>query len=355
MCTRDPLQCFIPPYIIEHLAQSADPAVRCRAIANLAASRAFLTVRTTAQAMPRLLVNRSPTRTRHRLIYDAQGGDRLPGSLVRSEGQAAGADAAVNEAYDGSGITYDFFQQLFQRNSLDDNGMSLVSTVHVAEVDYCGEFTPMNNAYWNGEQMAYGDGDRSVFRRFTGALDVIAHELSHGIQSFTSNLVYSGQSGALNEHFADVFGILVRQWSAGESVEHSDWLIGKEVLVPAPTRRAIRSMAAPGTAYRDDPELGSDPQPAHMEQFYSGPRDNGGVHLNSGIPNRAFVLAAQAIGGNAWEVTGRIWYETLLQLTSTSRFEDCARVSLQVAAQRHYKADVRKAVKAAWQQVGVAV
>jgi Zn-dependent metalloprotease len=146
----------------------------------------------------------------------------------------------------GSGDTYDFYSSIFDRNSLDNNGMTLVSSVHVAEVDDRGEFVPMNNAFWNCEQMAYGDGDDVVFRPFTGSLDVIGHELTHGVVSFTSNLEYRNQSGALNEHFADVFGALVRQWKNGEKAKSANWLIGAEVLTPAPTRRAIRDMEIRG-------------------------------------------------------------------------------------------------------------
>src|SRR5262249_18701687 len=151
----------------------------------------------------------SPNRRKHRLVYDAKNTDRLPGDLVRSEGQAKSTDPAVNEAYDYAGDTYDFYDQLFQRNSLDDNGMTLISSVHVAEVDDTGQFVPMDNAFWNGQQMAYGDGDGVAFRRFTQSLDVVGHELTHGVTSFTSNLTYFRESGALNEHFSDVFGILV--------------------------------------------------------------------------------------------------------------------------------------------------
>ncbi len=95
--------------------------------------------------------------------------------------------------------------------------MTLISSVHVGEVDENGTLVAMNNAFWNGEQMAYGDGDGVIFRNFTGSLDVVGHELTHGVESFTSNLEYRNQSGALNEHFADVFGVLVRQWINGET------------------------------------------------------------------------------------------------------------------------------------------
>jgi len=310
-------------------------------------------LREAAQAMPTLMAVTSPTKKRLRQVFDAKGSDQLPGKLVRSEGQAKTGDAEVDEAYDGAGTTYDFYNQLFERNSLDNNGMTLISSTHVGEVDDSGHLVAMNNAFWNGEQMAYGDGDGVIFTRFTRSLDVIGHELTHGVQSFTSNLTYFAQSGALNEHFADVFGLLVRQWKNGEKVAEADWLVGAGVLITSPTRRAIRDMENPGTAFVNDPDLGTDPQPAHMSKIYTGPRDRQGVHINSGIPNRAFVLTAKAIGGNAWEVTGRIWYDTLLQLSKDSQFIDCARLSVQVATT--HGAAAKNAVKASWKKVGLTV
>ncbi|MCY1408066.1 Protease PrtS [compost metagenome] len=352
MC-RNPLHCIVPPYITERLALSDDPQVRAQAIANLKADASFRANRENAQRMPALLANRSPNQTRHRLVYTANTSGQLPGDLVREEGQGASGDVAVDEAYDGSGITYDFYEQLFQRNSLDGNGMSLISTVHVKRFDYRTKtYVPMDNAYWNGTQMAYGDGAGLWSQRFTRSLEVIGHELTHGVQAFTSNLTYYGQSGALNEHFSDVFGILVRQWHNNEPAASASWLIGADVLIPAPTRRGIRDMEFPGTAFANDPYLGDDPQPDHMSKFVTGSGDNGGVHYNSGIPNRAFVLVAKALGGNAWDVAGRIWYETLLQLNAHSQFQDCARISVQVAGAL-YDAHTKKTVKAAWKKVGI--
>jgi Zn-dependent metalloprotease len=353
MCGHNPIQCIIPPYITDELVKSADPQVRSRAVAQIRAASRMRAFREAAQAMPTLMATMAPNKKKNRLVYDARQTDQIPGTLVRSEGQAKVADAAVNQAYDFAGDTYDFYDQLFQRNSLDDNGMTLISSVHVAEVDDLGQLVSMNNAFWNGEQMAYGDGDGTVFQSFTQSRDVVAHELTHGVQSFTSNLTYFDQSGALNEHFADVFGVLVRQWKNGETTAKANWVIGAEVLVAAPTRRGIRDMENPGTAYINDPDLGTDPQPAHMSKIYTGPRDRRGVHINSGIPNRAFVLTAKAIGGNAWDIAGRIWYDTLLQLNTNSQFVDCARVSVQVAT--NHGAAARKAVKAAWKKVGIAV
>jgi Zn-dependent metalloprotease len=353
MCMHDPIQCIIPPYINDHLVNSPDPDVRSRAIADIRASSTMRATRVAAQAVSTLMAAMAPNQKKNRLVYDARKGTQLPGKLVRSEGQAKLADTAVNEAYDYAGTTYDFYSQLFDRNSLDNNGMTLISSVHVDTVNEVGDLVPMNNAFWNGEQMAYGDGDGIVFQRFTRSLDVVGHELTHGVQSFTSNLTYLAQSGALNEHFADVFGILVRQWKNGETVAKANWVIGAEVLKLTPTRRGIRDMENPGTAYLNDPDLGTDPQPAHMTKLYTGPRDRQGVHINSGIPNRAFVLTAKALGGKAWEVAGHIWYETLLQLTSTSQFRDCAKLTVQVATS--HGAAAKKAVKAAWKKVGITV
>ncbi|MFM9025754.1 MAG: M4 family metallopeptidase [Planctomycetaceae bacterium] len=349
---RRPVQCIVPPYIVEHMARSEDPRVRERAMVALAHAAAVRAVRAFAQQMPPMMAAPSPTGRKTRLVYDARKKDRLPGRLVRAEGDPKTADAAVNEAFDHSGDTYDFFHELFGRNSLDDAGMTLISSVHVGEVDGTGRYQPMSNAFWDGGQMAYGDGDGAVFTRFTAALDVVAHELTHGVQSFTSNLVYRGQSGALNEHFADVFGALVRQWRRGEPAERASWLIGADVLVAAPTRRGIRDMEHPGTAFTADPALGTDPQPDHMDRLYDGPADSGGVHLNSGIPNRAFVLVARTLGGPAWETAGRIWYDAMLQLSRTSTFADMATLTAQIAGDR-CGTPVRKAVKAAWRKVGV--
>lgn len=149
-------------------------------------------------------------------------------------------------------------------------------------------------------------------------------------------------------------GILVKQWRKKQDVKKADWLVGADILVKTSTRRALRSFAAPGTAYRDDPDIGSDPQPAHIRDIYKGPEDYGGVHINSGIPNHAFYLAAMGIGGRAWERTGLIWYQTLLALTPRSRFQDAARTSFQKAGQLFGSGGREQtAVRAAWKKVGI--
>ncbi|MDZ5648842.1 M4 family metallopeptidase [Nitrospirillum sp. BR 11828] len=334
---------IIPPYMTEQVATNApDPAMRRRALRNLYHQGQLRGMRT---AMNQFAFAGLGTGTKRRTVYDAQHGGDLPGTLVRSEDQAAGKDVAVNEAYDYAGTTYDFYFDVMKRNSVDDKGMRLDSTVHYS--------TDYDNAFWNGQQMVYGDGDGEIFDRFTKCLDVIGHELTHGVTQFTAGLTYSSQSGALNESFSDVFGSLIKQYAAGDTADKADWLIGEGLLIPkaGTNRTALRSMKAPGTAY-DDPTLGKDPQPATMKDYYSGSDDNYGVHINSGIPNHAFYLAATAIGGKAWEVAGLIWYETLTtRLQLWSEFKDAAAATREVA-QKHGTA-AAKAVDDAWTAVGL--
>jgi Zn-dependent metalloprotease len=208
---------------------------------------------------------------------------------------------------------------------------------------------------WNGEQMVYGDGDGKLFNRFTASIDVIGHELTHGVTQFTAALEYSGQTGALNEHISDAFGIMVKQYALGQTAKLSDWLIGAGLLAKGVKGKAIRSMAAPGTAY-NDPRLGRDPQPARMQDYVVTSDDGGGIHINSGIPNHAFYLAAMAIGGNTWPVLGKIWYATLTtRLSSTAQFRDFANATFSVAGKLYGTGSrVQNAIGNAWSAVGVA-
>jgi Zn-dependent metalloprotease len=292
------------------------------------------------------LVGAVPAGAMRRTVYDAKNSRTLPGLLARSEDSPAPADVTVNEAFDGAGKTYEFYKSVFNRNSIDDRGLRLDSTVHFDE-DY-------NNAFWNGQQMVYGDGDGTIFNRFTIALDVIAHELTHGITQYEADLIYQDQPGALNEHFSDVFGVLTVQFAQDHTVTQADWLIGKGLLAPGINGVALRSMKAPGTAF-NDPLIGKDRQPAHMKDFVKTTDDNGGVHINSGIPNKAFHNFAVSLGGRAWEKAGRVWYTTLCnELSSNASFEDCALKTYKVARDL-YGASVAAKVRAAWKSVGLNV
>jgi Zn-dependent metalloprotease len=274
--------------------------------------------------------------------------------VVRKEGDPPTADVAVNEAYDGSGITYDLYSNVYQRNSIDGNGMRLDSTVHYR--------TGYDNAFWDGEQMVYGDGDEDLpaderlFNRFTIAIDIIGHELTHGVTQFEAKLQYFQQPGALNESMSDVFGSLVKQYQGQQIASEADWIIGEGLFTSNVNGVGIRSMKSPGTAY-DDPVLGKDPQPAHMRDYVNTISDNGGVHINSGIPNHAFYVTALELGGFAWEKAGQIWYVTLKdKLTATSKFQDCANLTYQVAGELYGAGSIeQQAVKKGWDAVGLTV
>jgi Zn-dependent metalloprotease len=174
-----------------------------------------------------------------------------------------------------------------------------------------------NNAYWDGDEMTFGDGDGVVFRNLGNSIDVTAHELTHGVVQYTANLNYKSQSGALNEHFADVFGTVIKQFAKGQNASNADWLIGDEIMGPQLQGQALRSMKAPGTAYNNQ-FMGKDPQPAHMNNYFAGASDNYGVHINSGIPNKVFHMVATGI--NDTNKAGNLWFETLKKLSSNSTF-----------------------------------
>ena len=346
-CKRHSLFCIVPPYMLEHMANASDWKLRKTCIDAIASSADARATRRVLRTMPEMAALIAPTGRKQRLVYDARhlSMSALPGKLVRREGDSAVADVAVNEAYSHSGTTYDFYLKRFARNSLDGNGMALISSVHVG--------TNLNNAFWNGQQMAYGDGDGQIFVRFTKSLDVVGHELTHGVIAHECNLDYQGESGALNEHLADVFGTLAKQWKKKQTAAAADWLIGNDILGPATTARALRTFSA-DKAYENDPLLGTDPQPKHLKDKYKGTSDNGGVHINSGIPNHAFYLFAKSVGGNAWDVPGAVWYEAMKQLSSNSQFADMVRVTGMIAGAQHgNNGPVHQALTNAWRQVGL--
>jgi Zn-dependent metalloprotease len=271
--------------------------------------------------------------------------------MVRTEDGQSSIDEAANRAFYGLGNTREFYKQVFDRDSLDGNGMRLDGYVHYS--------TGYNNAFWDGSHMVFGDGDGVLFTDFTNSLDVIAHELTHGVTEFTAGLDYHKEPGALNESMSDVFGSLVKQWVRKESADQADWLIGADVFSPAIEADALRSLKAPGKAY-NHPTIGRDPQPDHMNKFVTLPDtledDWGGVHYNSGIPNKAFYLFATHIGGNAWEVPGQIWYEALKASSKLTSFQEFADTTYLKAGQLHTTNGIeQQAVVAAWKEVGIRI
>lgn len=346
---RHSVHCIIPPHMLKALAAHEDAAVREIALRALTTTS---TLRGRRQILSQITLSRH-SEGEHRSVYDCHNTLLLPGLLARDEGDPPVKDQAVNEAYDALGATYDLYHDIFERDSIDDHGLRLVASVH-----YRRNF---DNAFWDGQQMVFGDGDGKLFTGFTNAIDVVGHELTHGVTQYTANLDYHKQPGALNESFSDVLGSLVKQYQAKEDAHSADWLIGEGILGPSIHGKALRSMAEPGTAYDDSKLGGKDPQPAHMKDFVELPDDdfddNGGVHINSGIPNKAFYLVATQIGGNAWEDAGHIWYETLThRLGPNSQFQDCADATYHVAGELFGSGGTQQqAVKEAWDEVGISV
>jgi len=356
MCRgRTPFHCFVPPHVLRSIAENGDGDQRKAALATLTRDQSIRLARVQNAKVraggPRegadfLAVAATPRPDRR--IRDAQGREEVArGPFVRREGDPPTGDKAADEAYDGLGDTFGFFLEVYGRDSIDDEGMPLRGVVHFGE-----QFA---NAFWDGRRMVFGDGDGVILGRMTRSLDVIGHELGHGVTEAEAGLEYWGQSGALNESMSDVFGSLVEQRKRNQKADAADWLIGNEVWTPKIKGDALRSMKAPGQAY-DDPLVGKDPQPAHMRDYVETVDDNGGVHINSGIPNHAFYTTATKLGGFAWERAGRIWYESLQHpaLKPTTGFARFARITLRVAERLHGQTSGEvKAVREGWDKVGV--
>jgi Zn-dependent metalloprotease len=332
--------------MLEQVAVRGSTAQRAWAQRELERDRATRTRRLGRQLARMASVSaRRPGGTPERTIYDAHRSHDDPphGRCVRAEGWPATGDAQANDVYDGLGAAYNLFWEVYGRNSIDDAGMSIHAYVHFG-VGY-------GNAFWDGQQMLFGDGDGTIVGRTTQTIDVIAHELTHGVVSRTANLDYHGQAGSLHESICDVFGSLVKQRSLGHTAVEADWLIGEGVLGRGIKGVALRSLRAPGTAY-DDALIGSDPQPSAMDEYVA----ESGIHMNSGIPNHAFYLAAVKIGGHAWERAGRVWYEALCDdtLAHDADFARFAELTVATAARLYGEgSDEAAAIGEAWQAVGV--
>jgi Zn-dependent metalloprotease len=338
---------IVPPYLLLRIAELEAPAL---AKAAAAARRALLhdipfrSVRRVAPNLPGALPHALGL---ERTIFTADNAEVLPGRVVRQEGDAPTGDGATDEAFDGFGHAYEFFDTVYSRASIDGNDVALQATVHYGDA--------YDNAFWDGQLLVFGDGDGQVFNRFTSSLSVIGHELTHGMTQYTTKLAYQGQSGALNESISDVFGSLIEQFAAKQATDEASWLIGEGLFTDLVQGNGIRSLKAPGTAFDDD-VIGKDPQPAHMSGFVVTEDDSGGVHLNSGIPNHAFYLTAASLGGFAWERAGRIWYDTITagELTAETDFAVFARATIDSASGRFGTDSAEhRAVVQAWEDVGV--
>jgi len=283
---------------------------------------------------------------KNREVHNLNHGTSLPGPLSRAEGGAAVNDGVVNTNYELLGTTYDCYKDLFNRDSYDGAGAKLVSSVH-----YGNKFM---NAYWDGSQMVYGDGDGVNASNFAKSMDVTAHELTHAVTSSTSNLQYSGQSGGLNEAMSDILGETCEWYRDNQVVSANTWKVGEDIYTPGTPGDALR--------YMNDPKLDG----LSLDYFadYSSGVD---VHYSSGIPNLAFYLLAQGgthprgrsninVSGIGIAKASKIFYKADTALfTSSTNFAAAKTATEQAAAQLGYSSAEIASVTAAWQAVGVGV
>ncbi|KAG0304164.1 hypothetical protein BGZ99_002485 [Dissophora globulifera] len=348
---------IIPSYVLKDIAESNNvtEAVRTIATKSLGHVTAIHHARTSAQgdfsgpsAAPGTTFTSEPSRRPLLRIYDSQqrGIDDLPGIEVFVEG---GVGASTEKIDESAKNVYGHFRNI---------------------ADFYLKYPNSRHSQW-----AFGDGDYKLFDNFTKLLDVSGHEFTHAVVDYTGILPYWYQAGALNESIADVFGSMIKQYFAPggpQKVEDADWLVGEGIWL-VPGGRALRDMKDPGSAF-DIAGVTKDLQPAHMDHYAELPmwEDNGGVHINSGIPNRAFVLVAKALGGFSWDVAGKIWYDSLtdpkLRKVFTihdepiknegeqrSRSKDTfkAFADLTIEHARTHSANALSAVTNAWKGVGV--
>ncbi|MER5385163.1 M4 family metallopeptidase [Streptomyces sp. NPDC002688] len=288
----------------------------------------------------------SPPEDVQHIVFEARWGeelDRLP--VARATGDEPVGDSAVDETYDGLVATSRFLREVFGREYLLDPGLPVPAVVHYGR--------KYNNGFWNGSLLVLGDGDDQIFSRFSQCLEVVGAELMKAMIQQT-DLVFHGQPGAIINSLCDVFGVMVKQYALGQSVEEADWLLGVGLLAPGINGVALRSLKEPGTAYDND-TLGRDPQPATMDHYLQTERNNGGTHINSGIPNRAFYLVAERLGGKAWERAGWIWWDVLTggELAEETQFADFARLTVAAALNRYGQGEEHQAVVDAWSSVGL--
>jgi Zn-dependent metalloprotease len=272
-------------------------------------------------------------------VFDCRHHNTLPGVPITNPG--ASPDQTCKNAFTETTAVAKFYQTVFGRNSIDNGGMTMISSIHYS-VKY-------NNAFWNGSQMTYGDGDGNIFIDFTKGNDVIGHELTHGVTQYSLGLAYENQAGGLNESISDVFGSMFRQWQAGQDVSHADWLIGKEIMGPGAIARGytcLRDLSNPAAKHC------LAPQPTKFSQY----KDGMDPHDSSGIPNFAFYKAAKAIGGNSWDIAGKIWYKAVTGFGPTPNMtmkQFAARTRSLAGSLFKTKPAVKTAVDKAWKAVGL--
>lgn len=272
-------------------------------------------------------------------VFDCKQHTTLPGTPISNPGSST--DPTSKRTFKETTSLAQFYKTVFGRNSIDNAGLALISSIHYS-VKY-------NNAFWNGDQMTYGDGDGNIFVDFTKSDDVVGHEITHGVTQHTLGLAYHDEPGGLNESISDVFGSMFRQWEAGQDVAHADWLIGKEIMGPGAISRGytcLRDLSNPAASHC------LSPQPTNFSQYRNGMDP----HSSSGIPNFAFYKAAMAIGGKSWIILGKIWYKSVTGFgpSPNMTMKQFANRTRSVAGSLfRTRPAIKKAVDKAWLDVGL--
>lgn len=353
--SRNPVQCIVPPYMQEKIGET-DAAEKDNMADSIRRDYLFRSDRnffTLAPAAIRTALSLLPEKVSVKPVIEVFNSGKskrnIPGKLICTATNPTTKDADAKRCLRGGLKTWQFYYDLFNRNSIDNAGMKIRQSIHYGKA--------YGNAFWNGRQMVYGDGNKKYYNSFTSDIDIIGHELTHGVIQYEANFDYEFQPGALNESCADVFGILIKQFALNQDVKKSNWLIGENIMMG--DKYALRSIRAPGSAYTNHPVFGNDPQPATMSDFLKLPYedDYGGVHYNSGIPNFAFYIAAYNLGGNAWEKMGRIWYAALCDRQRVSKqcnFLQFKRATIFHARLLFGKGSLAlKATMAGWKEAGL--
>ena len=338
--------CFIiPSDILEKLARDRKLAAKVREAAARTArvSHELRKLRTQAgqlislsQSMDALAaVAAAPAVT----VYDSKRTQVLPGTPVAKA--KTSRDATAKRAFAETTDVAKFYKEVFKRNSIDNAGMTMMSSIHYG--------LNFNNAMWNGSQMIYGDGDGKLFIDFTGGNDVIGHELTHGVTQHTLQLDYENDAGGLNESLSDCFGSMFRQWEAGQDSAQADWLIGSTIMGATAKARGytcLRNMANPA-----DPGCLA-PQPTKYSQVKRGMDP----HFSSGPPNLAFSTACKMAGGPSWETVGQVWYAVMTQsgaIPGMTMRNFASRTRKMAKKMFTGNAKVVAAVDAGWKAVGL--
>ena len=358
LCWKVPVMSFKRDYLSKKLSQALEPSVLyIDALSH--------------EVVMDVPVNHKATKTKSRKVYNAQNSNDLFAELERSEGDPESSIESVNEAYDNCGKCLDFFQSQFGRNSYDDNGATIVSTVHYKQ--------GYNNAYWNGEQMVYGDGDGILFHNFSRDMSIVCHELTHAVTSSTSNLLYWAESGALNEAFSDIMGISSLRYETYQAPPEivlrpsPDWVIGPIVPVSQLFDESPEYCPLPlpvGIRYMDNPTCDGSSRDDYKEisnLSVADVFDMMGVHTNSGIANLAFQLTVDGgkhpryvndveVKGVGLEKASKVYFLAFTEyLLSNSKFVDAKNATQTAARVLYPESGVEESVVAAWEAVNVGI